>query len=65
MTKLKILRKEKNLKVQDVARILGISKSMVYELERGTRRPGLDTALKISKFYGISLDEVYSDFTKK
>ena len=64
MTKLKILRKAKKLRAEDVARMLGISKSMVYEIERGTRRPGIDTALKISKFFGLSLEEVYSDFTK-
>lgn len=65
MTKLKILRKEKKLKVQDVAKMLGISRSMVYEIERGTRRPGINTALKISKLFGLSLEEIYSDFVMR
>ena len=48
-----------------MAKILGISKSMVYEIERGTRRPGIDTAFKLSKLFNLTLDEIYSDFTKK
>ena len=42
---------------------IGISKSYLWELERGGCQPTLGVLLKILKHYAISIDEIDDDIT--
>jgi transcriptional regulator with XRE-family HTH domain len=46
------------LRVREIARRSGISVSGVSRLLRGRRIPRMDTAVKLAKGMGISLDEL-------
>ncbi|MBC2578341.1 helix-turn-helix transcriptional regulator [Peptostreptococcus russellii] len=53
---LKELRVERNLKQEDIARIIGISASAYGYYEQGKTTPDPDTIIKLSEFYGVSTD---------
>lgn len=54
--KLKIIRLQNNLKQQQVADVLGISRSAYCSYEIGRRAVDLETVLKLSRFYKIPVD---------
>lgn len=56
--RLRELRNSQKLSQQELANLLGISKSSVNMYERGEREPGLNTLVAICKFFNVS-----SDFT--
>lgn len=62
---LRIIRNQNNLTQQQVADILGISRSAYCGYERGRRSPDLDTIIELSKFFKLPpenfLGEVLSD----
>lgn len=59
MSNLKQLRKERNLKQREVAEALGITTSYYGMIEIGTRRPSLSLAIKISRYFNLSIEEVF------
>ena len=52
--KLKGVRQKKNLSQGDVARILGVHRTYISGLERGSRNPSLLTVNKIAKALGVN-----------
>ena len=52
------LREVHELKQQDVAKALGVSRSAYANYESGFRTPDIGTLTKLADFYGISLDEL-------
>ena len=52
------LREVHELKQQDVAKALGVSRSAYANYESGFRTPDIGTLIKLADFYGISLDEL-------
>ncbi|AZR72512.1 hypothetical protein BBF96_03410 [Anoxybacter fermentans] len=57
--KLRKIREEKGLSIQQVTQIIGCSKNYLYRVEKGWQGVGLKYALKIEKIYGINLlDEI-------
>ncbi len=54
--KLKELRIEAKLNQNDLAKILGITRSAYSNYEQGIREPSVDTIKKICRFYKISAD---------
>ena len=58
--KLYELRKKKNLTQEDLALLLDVSDKAVSKWENGTARPTIVNLKKISKIFGISLDELIS-----
>ncbi len=60
------LREERDLSLQDVADRAGLSKSHVWELEQGrSRNPTVDTAVRLSRAFGVSLDYLIGVGTAK
>ena len=55
---MRVILAKKRLKVADVARETGLSKSTLTALyyER-TKRPDIETLLKIANYLGVSIDE--------
>ena len=53
--KIKKLRKERNITITDLGRIVGMSKSTVSMWEQGLRRPEYEELQKLSDFFGKSI----------
>lgn len=54
--RLRLLREEKNIKQEDLAKILLISTSAVGMYERDEREPNDDLKLKIAHLFNVSID---------
>lgn len=54
--RIKEVRQQNKLSIEQIAKMLNISSSFVALIESGKRRMGLDTLIKFSKLFNISLD---------
>lgn len=52
-------RLQKGLKVAEVAKMLDISVSHLWNIENGNRKPGKDVILKMCSLYSVSLEEIF------
>jgi transcriptional regulator with XRE-family HTH domain len=52
------LRTDAKLSLDDLSEKTGISKNMLWHLEKGNRTGTIDTLKKLSDFYGVSLDYI-------
>ncbi len=63
---LRVIRKQNNFTQQQIADMLGISRSAYCGYETGRRSPDLDTVSRLSEFYRIPpsrfMDELSSDY---
>ena len=55
-----ILRKEKNISRQDLADIVGVNFQTIGYLEREEYNPSLDLAFKISEYFGLPIELIFS-----
>lgn len=62
MNELTELRKTHNLSQKELAEKLGLSQPMIAMMEAGERRGSDATKLKVAKFFGKTVDELF--FTK-
>jgi len=53
---MRILRRERGMSTETLAKFLGISTTYVGLIERGERCPSLETFLRICEFFGSSVD---------
>jgi DNA-binding XRE family transcriptional regulator len=51
---------ERGLSHQQLAEVLGISPSTVLCIERGEYKPGLELSLRISQFFGLPIEEIFT-----
>lgn len=58
-TKLSELRQNKNLTQEDIAEILGISRSTYAGYEQGVREMDYELLIKLADFYKVSLDYIF------
>ena len=58
---LKIIRKQNELSQQQVADVLGISRSAYCGYETGRRSPDVDTIVKLSNFYRLPLEKFFDN----
>ena len=64
MEKLKKLRKEKNYALNDMAKLLNISKTFYWQLESEKRRLSYDMAIKIADIFSLKPDDLFYDAFK-
>ena len=57
--KIAILRKERGLTQQALAEQLKVSRQTVISLENGRYNPSIMLAYKISKYFGMTIEEVF------
>jgi DNA-binding XRE family transcriptional regulator len=55
-----VLRAERNLSRQDLARALDVSYQTIGYLERGEYNPSLDLAFRMSEFFGVPVEAIFS-----
>ena len=57
--RIKKLRKDRHLKVEDVARFMGFeSEQAVYKWQRGDSLPTVDNLFALSRLFGTSIDDI-------
>lgn len=60
--KLRALRKQRGLTLKQLAQAIGhTTHSHISELETGKRRPSLDLALRLARYFDVSLDQLVKD----
>jgi putative transcriptional regulator len=57
--RLKVLRAEKNLSQDDLAKQLNVSRQTINAIEREKYDPSLPLALKISKLFDKKVEEIF------
>ncbi len=55
-----VLRRERNLSRKELAEIIGVNFQTVGYLEREEYNPSLDLAFKISEYFGLPIELVFS-----
>ena len=63
--KLKNLRKDKDLTQEQVSKYLGLTRGAYAGYELGRRDPDKQTLLKLSRFYGVSVEFLIDDSMKR
>ena len=58
------LRKEKNLSQQQLANATGLSQSAIAKLEKGRNEATASTLLRLSRYFGVSVDEMLLSVTQ-
>lgn len=58
--RLAVLRAERNLSRQDLADAVGINFQTIGYLERGDYNPSLDLAFKLSEFFHLPIEAIFS-----
>lgn len=53
------IRKEQNIRQEDFAKALGVSRQTISSLENGRYNPSILLAHKIAKFFGLTIEEVF------
>ena len=56
---IKDLRKSKNLRQEDLAEILGVTRQTIIAIENNKYDPTLELAMKISEFFEVSVNEIF------
>lgn len=59
ITHLREVRKSKGLTQKEVSEALLISKDSLSRYERGEQDPRLDVAIRLSKYYDVSMESLY------
>lgn len=60
-SRLKALRKAKNISVYRLAQLSGVSETHIRDLERGDRNPSFDTLDRLAKPLGMNLSELLNE----
>lgn len=55
-----VLREDRGVTRKELAEIVGVNFQTVGYLERGEYNPSLDLALRISEFFGLPVESVFS-----
>ncbi|MGQ2227106.1 helix-turn-helix domain-containing protein [Fructobacillus fructosus] len=56
--RLKQLRKERGLTINQLHEITGISAPMIYKIEHDEKKIGLHTLIKLADYFDMSLDDL-------
>lgn len=59
-TKIKVLRAEKNITQEQLADAIGVSRTTILEIERGTFNPSLKLAFKLCNYFHTKIDDVFT-----
>ncbi len=53
------IRIARNIRQEDLARLLGVSRQTISSLENGRYNPSILLAHRIAKYFGMSIEEVF------
>jgi putative transcriptional regulator len=58
---LRELRRAKGLSQETLGRVLGVSRQTINSIEQGRYDPSLPLALRITRYFGTTIEEVFHD----
>ena len=53
------IRKERGIRQEEFAKMMGVSRQTISSLETGRYNPSIFLAYKIAKFFGLTIEEVF------
>lgn len=53
------IRKEQNIRQEDFAKSMGVSRQTISSLENGRYNPSIQLAYKIAKYFDMTIEEVF------
>ena len=53
------IRTQKGIKQDELAKMMGVSRQTISSLENGRYNPSITLAYNISKFFGMTIEEVF------
>ncbi len=53
------IRKERGIRQEDFAKLMGVSRQTISSLETGKYNPSIFLAYKIAKFFEMTIEEVF------
>ena len=53
------IRRERNIRQEDFAKALGVSRQTISSLETGRYNPSIFLAYKIAKYFGMIIEDVF------
>lgn len=53
------IRTTKGIRQEDFAKMIGVSRQTISSLENGRYNPSIILAYKISKYFGLSIEDVF------
>lgn len=57
--RLEALRKERGIRQEELAHILGVSRQTIGSLENGRYNPSILLAFRIARFFGVAIEEIF------
>ena len=57
--KIEAIRKEREIRQEDFAKAMGVSRQTISSLENGRYNPSILLAHKIAKYFGMTIEEVF------
>lgn len=57
--KIENIRKERNIRQEDFAKAMGVSRQTISSLENGRYNPSIMLAYKIAKYFGMIIEDVF------
>lgn len=57
--RLEELRRQRNLKQEDLANALEVSRQTICSLEKGRYNPSIQLAFKIARFFGLTIEDIF------
>ena len=53
------IRKERGIRQEELAKSMGVSRQTISSLETGKYNPSIALAYKISRYFGMTIEEVF------
>ena len=53
------IRKARDVNQEELAKALGVSRQAISSLENGRYNPSIELAYKLSKYFGMTIEEVF------
>lgn len=57
--RIEAIRKERGIRQDELAKLLGVSRQTISSLETGRYNPSITLAYQIAKFFGMTIEEVF------
>ena len=57
--RIEIIRKERGIRQEEFAKVLGVSRQTISSLENGRYNPSILLAHKIAKYFDMTIEEVF------
>ena len=53
------IRKERGIRQEEFAKVLGVSRQTISSLENGRYNPSIQLAFKIARYFNMTIEEVF------